>query len=87
MLVSYIFLTSLSGGFEATQNTATGYASVAFIFLTYAAYDMSWTPLSWSYTIVILPFSLRAKGMSVFSGAQQVALLLNSNAGAHWRSL
>ncbi|GAA5896940.1 hypothetical protein JCM6882_007312 [Rhodosporidiobolus microsporus] len=62
MLVSYIFLTGLSGGFDATQNTATGYASVAFIFFVYAAYDMSWTPLSWSYTIEILPFSLRAKG-------------------------
>ncbi|GAA5831280.1 hypothetical protein JCM11251_007818 [Rhodosporidiobolus azoricus] len=77
MLVSYILLTGLSGGFQATQQEATGYASIAFIFFVYLFYDLSWTPLSWSYTIEILPFSLRAKGMSIFIWSQQCTLLFN----------
>ncbi|GAA6001821.1 hypothetical protein JCM10207_002336 [Rhodosporidiobolus poonsookiae] len=77
MLVSFILLTGLSGGFDATQNTATGYASVGCIFFVYLFYDICWTPLPYSYTLEILPFSLRAKGISLFIWAQQVSLCFN----------
>lgn len=72
---SYIFLTGLSGGFDATQNQATGLTSIAFLFLTFGFYDIAWTPLSYSYTVELLPYSLRAKGMSLFIWSQQASLV------------
>ncbi|GAA5851020.1 hypothetical protein JCM8547_009156 [Rhodosporidiobolus lusitaniae] len=78
MLISYCFLTGLSGGFDATGNTATGYASVGFIFIVYSCYSLSWSPLSYSYTVEILPYSLRAIGMSLFIWTQQVSIAFNS---------
>ncbi|GAA5998046.1 uncharacterized protein JCM10292_002285 [Rhodotorula paludigena] len=77
MLVCYIFLTGLSGGFDATQNQATGLTSIAFLFLTFGFYDIAWTPLSYSYTVELLPYSLRAKGMSLFIWSQQASLVFN----------
>ncbi|KAI5983932.1 general substrate transporter, partial [Pisolithus orientalis] len=54
-----------------------GHAVVGFVFLFFAAYDIAFTPLIISYTIEILPFSLRAKGFIVFSFVISVALTFN----------
>ncbi|KAF8439056.1 hexose transporter [Boletus edulis BED1] len=56
---------------------AAGHAVIAFIFLFYAAYDIAFTPLIVSYTVEILPFSLRAKGFNIFSLVISVALIFN----------
>ena len=56
---------------------AAGHAVIAFIFLFYAAYDLAFTPLIVSYTVEILPYSLRAKGFIVFNFVISVALIFN----------
>jgi hypothetical protein len=34
--------------------------------LSYGFYDMAWTPLAYSYSTEVLPFSMRASGMAAF---------------------
>ncbi|GAA6003137.1 hypothetical protein JCM10207_001766 [Rhodosporidiobolus poonsookiae] len=74
MLFSYTILIGLSGGFASTQDKNTGLATIAFIFLTYGFYDIAWTPLAYSYTTEILPYSLRASGMALFIFGQKGSL-------------
>ena len=56
---------------------AAGHVVIAFIFLFYAPYDIAFMPLIVSYTVEILPFSLRAKGFNVFAFVVSVALIFN----------
>lgn len=56
---------------------AAGNAVIAFIFLFYAAYDIAFTPLIVSYTVEILPYNLRAKGLNVLGFVISVALIFN----------
>jgi len=56
---------------------AAGHAVIAFIFLFYAAYDIAFTPLIVSYTVEILPYSIRAKGFNVFGFVISLALIFN----------
>ncbi|KAG2059568.1 hexose transporter [Suillus hirtellus] len=58
-------------------NPAAGHAVIAFIFLFYAAYDVAFTPLIVSYTVEILPYSIRAKGFNVFNFVVSLALIFN----------
>ncbi|BGP40506.1 hypothetical protein JCM10449v2_004468 [Rhodotorula kratochvilovae] len=77
MLVSYVCLIGLSAGFAQSANKSMGLATVAFMFLCYGCYDIAWTPLAFSYTTEILPYSLRASGMALFVWCQNAALSLN----------
>jgi hypothetical protein len=46
--------------------------------LTSQFYDIAWTPLNLAYPVEVLSFSLRAKGMSLWSLFGSVALCLNT---------
>jgi len=59
-------------------NTEAAPAVIAFIFLFFAAYDLAFTPLIVSYTLEILPYSLRAKGFTVFSLAISLSAMFNT---------
>jgi hypothetical protein len=50
---------------------------IAFIFLFYASYDIAFTPLVYSYTLEILPYTLRAKGFTIFNLVVSLALIFN----------
>lgn len=65
MLVSFIVVTALSAVFAEYGIKAAGGATVAFLFIFFGFYDIAFTPLSIAYPVEILPFSLRAKGLSV----------------------
>jgi sugar porter (SP) family MFS transporter len=65
MLASFIVVTALSATFAEHQIKAAGSATVAFLFVFFAFYDIAFTPLSIAYPVEILPFSLRAKGLAV----------------------
>jgi MFS family permease len=65
MLVSFIAVTALSATFAEHAIKAAGSATVAFLFIFFAFYDIAFTPLSIAYPVEILPFSLRAKGLAV----------------------
>lgn len=56
---------------------AAGHAVVVFVFLFFAAYDIAFTPLVISYTVEILPFHLRAKGLNVFMFVVSLAVIFN----------
>ncbi|ORY91580.1 general substrate transporter [Leucosporidium creatinivorum] len=61
LLVAFVILTALSAEFLKTQNKSMG----------------GGVPLSYSYTLEVLPYGIRAKGMSLFAGTQNVALAFN----------
>ena len=48
MLVFFSILMGLSAGFAQRQESALGKANIPFLFLFYGAYDLAWTPLSYS---------------------------------------
>lgn len=50
---------------------------MAFLFLFNGAYDVAWTPLSQSYTSEILPYRIRAKGMTIFAFLQAACTAVN----------
>lgn len=64
MLCAFIVITALSAVFTRQRITAAGTAVVPFLFIFFGFYDIAFTPLSISYIVEILPFSLRAKGLS-----------------------
>ncbi|KAK4962084.1 hypothetical protein LTR10_002581 [Elasticomyces elasticus] len=64
MLVSFTIVTALSAVFAEHGIKAAGGATVAFLFIFFGFYDIAFTPLSIAYPVEILPFRLRAKGLS-----------------------
>ena len=64
MLVSFVIVTALSATFAEHGIKAAGSATVAFLFIFFGFYDIAFTPLSIAYPVEILPFRLRAKGLS-----------------------
>jgi MFS family permease len=79
MLVTWVIFTGLSGAFNSSQSASIGAATVAFIFLYNGFYDIAWTPLSYSYTSEVLPTSLRASGMAIFSLGQALCCIADDN--------
>jgi len=67
MLVTYIAWTIAAGRFAASNNTnhAAGQTVLAMIFLYYAMYDLAWCGLLVGYVAEILPYNIRAKGLTV----------------------
>ncbi|TFY80744.1 hypothetical protein EWM64_g3268 [Hericium alpestre] len=77
MLLFFIFWTICSALFAENGDTQAAHAVIAFIFLFYAAYDLAFTPLIVSYTVEILPYSVRAKGFNIFNFTISAALIFN----------
>ncbi|KAG9313571.1 hexose transporter [Chiua virens] len=59
------------------QTAAAGHAVIAFIFLFSMAYALAFSPLVISYTVEILPYNLRAKGLCLFNFTVSLALIFN----------
>ncbi|OBZ67367.1 Lactose permease [Grifola frondosa] len=77
MAVCFTMQTVSSAQYALHGNNAAAHAVIAFIFLFYAFYDVAFTALIVSYTLEILPYSLRAKGFNVFNFTISVALIFN----------
>ncbi|KZW02872.1 hypothetical protein EXIGLDRAFT_375238 [Exidia glandulosa HHB12029] len=67
MAVAFSCLTACAGVFQTTGNEAAAHGVLAFIFLGATFYPLAYTPLLVSYTVELLPFFLRAKGLSVMN--------------------
>lgn len=65
MFIFFALVTALSGVFAETHIKAAGSASVAMLFLFFGSYALAYTPLSIAYPVEILPYHLRAKGLSL----------------------
>lgn len=61
-------------------NKASGNAVLAFIFLYYAFYDIAMSPLLVSYTVEILPFRIRSKGLMFMQLCVSASLVFNQYA-------
>lgn len=64
MFFSYVVITACSAAY-ANGHDAAGKAVLAFLFIYFAFYDIGYTPLTLSYPLEILPFSLRSKGVAI----------------------
>ncbi|EJC97804.1 hexose transporter [Fomitiporia mediterranea MF3/22] len=77
MLAFFMMQTVCSAMFAETRSSAAAHAVIASIFLFYAAYDLAFTPLVVSYSIEILPFAIRAKGMAIYTLTVTLSLIFN----------
>ncbi len=77
MLVSYAIITAMSGTYENTQNVGAGRTLLAFVFIFNGFYAIAYTPLLVSYTVEILPFLIRAKGLAVMNFSVMGAIIFN----------
>jgi len=75
LLLSYICWTALTAQFVMTKNPGLGNGVVAFIFIAYFFYDISWTPFLYSYPVEIFPYNLRSRGMVVTLSSTFIGLI------------
>ncbi|CEL56221.1 Lactose permease OS=Kluyveromyces lactis (strain ATCC 8585 / CBS 2359 / DSM 70799 / NBRC 1267 / NRRL Y-1140 / WM37) GN=LAC12 PE=3 SV=1 [Rhizoctonia solani AG-1 IB] len=77
MLFGFAMLTACAGVFETSRVPGAGHGVIASLFLYQAAYAIGYTPLLVSYTVEILPFFLRAKGLATMYLFVTAALIFN----------
>ena len=77
MLVFFTFQTICSARYAITKSSSSAHAVIAFIFLFSASFDLAFIPLSIAYPLEIIPYPIRAKGISVFVFFVSLALIFN----------
>jgi len=77
MLVCFICWTICSAIYQNTGDGAAGRAVIAFIWLFSVSYALAWSGLLVAYTVEIMPFKIRAKGLMLMNFWVQVALVIN----------
>ena len=77
MLCSFIVWTICSERNNATGSKASGNAVIVMIFIYYLFYNSAWSGLLISYTVEILPYNIRAKGLTVVLLFIDIALFFN----------
>jgi MFS family permease len=87
MVCSFAMWTIVGAIYEASEtitpdgeiiftNTASGNAQIAFVWLFGVFYDIGFSGLLISYTLEVLPFHLRAKGMTIMNVTVQAILAI-----------
>ncbi|KAG8741103.1 hypothetical protein FRC10_003316 [Ceratobasidium sp. 414] len=77
MFVGFAILTICAGIYQNTGRTRAGHGVLAMVFVYQAAYAIAYTPLLVSYSVEILPFFLRAKGLAMVYLVVTSALIFN----------
>ncbi|OAX39554.1 general substrate transporter [Rhizopogon vinicolor AM-OR11-026] len=67
MLIVFSMWTVTTVVFDATGNTAAATATVPLIFIFFFFYSFAYTTLLVSYTVEILPYNIRAKGIAIMN--------------------
>jgi MFS family permease len=65
MLISFTIWTACSAVYAKTGSSGSGSAVLAMIFLFYGVAGLAWPGLTVSYTVEILPYKIRAKGLTL----------------------
>jgi hypothetical protein len=65
MLVSFSVWTACSAVYSRTESSSAGIAVVAMIFLFYGMAGAAWPGLTVSYTVELMPYNIRAKGLTL----------------------
>jgi MFS family permease len=66
MWLVFTIITILTGIFTHTHSKPASYACVAFIYLYSGVHNLGWTGAMMLYVVEILPYTMRAKGISLF---------------------
>lgn len=78
MLFCYTLLTILTSVYTRTANAGAGKGVIAMIWLYSISYAFAWSGLLVAYTVEILPFKLRARGLMIMNFWVQAALVLGT---------
>ncbi|KAK2776547.1 hypothetical protein FQN52_003444 [Onygenales sp. PD_12] len=78
MLVSFCAWTIGSAEFAKNGVKAAATAQITFVFIFYVFYNSAWSGLLVGYGVEILPYRIRAKGMTIMFLAIDLALFFNS---------
>jgi MFS family permease len=78
MLLCFMAATIAGSQYSKTANQGTGIAVIVFFWLHGVCYAFAWSGLLIAYTVEILPFKLRAKGMMIMNVSVNVALVMNN---------
>ena len=76
MLLCFMSWT-ICAAYYVKGNVAAGKATLVFIWLFNVSYALAWSGLLVAYTVEILPYKLRAKGLMIMNFFVQVALVIN----------
>lgn len=74
MLISFTFLTICTSLYQNDGNKVAGKAVIGMIWLYSVSYALAWSGLLVGYTVEILPYKIRAKGLMLLNFWIQVAL-------------
>jgi len=77
MLVTFTVWTACSAVYAQNGSSAAGSAVLAMVFLFYGVAGLAWPGLTVSYTIEILPYNIRAKGLTLCFVFTQLAGVFN----------
>lgn len=80
MLVTFTLQTVFSALYAKGGGKDMAHAVIAFIFIFYAFYDIAYSPLVGAYTVEIMPYPLRAKGLTVYYFAISLSFIFNQYA-------
>lgn len=78
MLLFLVCATITGQQYAATDNVKIGYVNILFVWLHGVSYAFAWSGLLVGYTVEILPYKLRAKGVFIMNLWVQVALTINN---------
>ena len=78
-MLLFLVCATITGEQYAVKDTiGIGYANIVFVWLHGVAYALAWSGLLVAYTVEILPYKLRAKGVFIMNISVQVALTINN---------
>lgn len=77
MLTIFTAWTIASAQFAMHEARAAGFAVIALIFVFQFFYCIAFSPLPVAYSVEVLPFSIRAKGMATYVFSTKCAVFLN----------
>ncbi|KAI4850309.1 MFS sugar transporter-like protein [Aureobasidium sp. EXF-8846] len=78
MMGSFIVQTICSARFKVDATDAAANSVVAFIFIYYVFYNIAFSGLLVGYSVEILPYNIRAKGMTIMFLCVDLALFFNN---------
>jgi MFS family permease len=77
MLASFIIWTACAATFAKEGTRAAGNTVIAMIYIYYVFYNLAWSGMLVSYSAEILPYNIRAKGMTLMFLMVDLALFFN----------
>src|ERR1700760_869302 len=77
MLIAFTLWTVCSALYDRDGNTKAGKGVIACMVVHGSFYNIAWSGLLYAYSVEILPFKIRAKGIMILSLAIQGAAVFN----------